>query len=105
MFRLIASGIFIAAGIFCMLTGVFGVFRFRYVLNRMHCASILDTLGTFFLLLGLMLAVPSTAFLPKLVLILLTLWVGSPIASHLVSRMEYRTDREAGRHFREEDRT
>ena len=42
---------------------------------------------------------------PTLLLILAALWVGSPIASHLVSRMEYLTDEDAKNHFREEDRT
>jgi multisubunit Na+/H+ antiporter MnhG subunit len=49
--------------------------------------------------------VRSAAYLPKLILVLLMLWVGSPIASHLVSRMEYRTGKDAGQHFRKEDRS
>ena len=32
-------------------------------------------------------------------MIILFLWIGSPIASHLVCRMELRTDREALRHM------
>ena len=104
-FRWILSAVLMTAGVVSILIGVFGVFRFRFVINRMHCASILDTLGILCILLSLMAASRSLAYLPKLLLILLTFWVGSPIASHLVSRMEYRTDKDAGTHFKEEDRT
>ena len=105
LFWLIASGCALAAGLVCVLIGVLGVYRFRYVLNRMHAASMLDTLGMFCILLSLILAVRSAAYLPKLILVLLMLWVGSPIASHLVSRMEYRTGKDAGQHFWKEDRS
>ena len=42
--------------------------------------------------------------LSALGLILLFLWVSSPIASHLVSRMELSTDETASSHMRKEDR-
>lgn len=101
----IVSAVLMVAGVGAMLTGIFGVYRFRFVLNRMHCASILDTLGMLCILLSLAAASRSLAFIPKLLLILLILWIGSPIASHLVSRMEYRTDPDAEAHFKKEDRT
>ena len=101
----VGCAVFLCAGVFFVLCGVAGVFRFRFVLNRMHCAGMLDTMGIFLILLGLAFAAHSMEFLPKLILILAVLWVGSPIASHLVSRMEYLTDDEAKKQFREEDRT
>ena len=101
----IVSAVLMITGVTAMLLGIFGVYRFRYVLNRMHCASILDTLGMLCILLSLAAASLSLVFLPKLLLILLMLWIGSPIASHLVSRMEYRTDPEAEAQFKKEDRT
>ena len=33
------------AGLFVLVTGVVGVFRFRYALSRIHAAALLDTLG------------------------------------------------------------
>ena len=41
---------------------IFGVFRFRFVLNRMHCAAIIDTLGAMLLLLGLIVSAPEPAY-------------------------------------------
>ena len=80
-------------GFICIGISIFGVFRFRYVLNRMQSAAIIDTLGLFFLLLGLVLISWDMGWFPKLVLILLFQWIGSPIASHMVGRMEVRTDK------------
>ena len=44
---------FLLAGLGVFAVQVFGVFKFNYVLNRMHAAAIGDTLGIGFALLGL----------------------------------------------------
>lgn len=97
--RFAAAALLCFFGVGVIFTSIFGVFRFRFVLNRMHCAAIIDTLGTLFLLAGLMLAAPSPVYGWKLGGILLFLWIGSPIASHLVCRMELLTDRSALEHM------
>lgn len=103
-FWFILSAVSLGLGLICVLLGLLGVYRFRFVLNRMHCASLIDTMGIFFILLSLVLATRSLGYLPKLLLLLLFLWIGSPIASHLVSRMEVSTDETASEHMKEEDR-
>ena len=42
-------------GLFVFFTAVLGLYRFDYVLNRMHAAAVGDALGIFCILLGLML--------------------------------------------------
>ena len=101
---LILSAVSMIAGLILILFAVFGVFRFRFVMNRIHCAAIIDTLGIFCILLSVILAVRDLAYVPKLVLLLLMLWIGSPLASHLVSRLELSTDETARDHMEEEDR-
>lgn len=98
-FRFVLAAILCAAGLAVILTSILGVFRFRFVLNRMHCAAIIDTLGTLILLTGLMIASAAPAYVLKLLGILLFLWIGSPIASHLLSRMELLTDKDALNHM------
>ena len=93
------STLLLMLGVVTIGVSIFGMFRFRFVLNRMHCAAIIDTLGALFLLAGLMVAAPAPVYFWKLAVIILFLWIGSPIASHLVCRMELRTDREALRHM------
>lgn len=97
--RFVIAAILCAAGLSVILTSILGVFRFRFVLNRMHCAAIIDTLGALILLLGLMIAAGAPAYILKLMGILLFLWIGSPIASHLLCRMELLTDRDALNHM------
>ena len=97
--RFLIAAILCAAGLSVILISILGVFRFRFVLNRMHCAAIIDTLGALILLLGLMTAAGAPAYVLKLMGILLFLWIGSPIASHLLCRMELLTDRDALDHM------
>ena len=97
--RFVICACLCAAGLITVLSSVFGVFRFRFVLNRMHCAALIDTLGTLFLLAALMVASPAPEYFWKLLAVLVLLWIGSPLASHLVSRMELATDKDALAHM------
>ena len=44
-FRCLMGGLFLLAGVVIFLIEVYGVFRLKYVLNRMHAAALGDTLG------------------------------------------------------------
>ena len=103
--RLLAAGLLIAGGVIAGAVSILGVFRFRFVMNRMHCAAILDTLSMAGIFGGLMVATGSLGYIPKLLAALLVLWVGSPVASHLVGRMEIATDETAAEHVRLEEDT
>ena len=54
MIRFIIAAIFIVAGIFVFAAAAFGVFKFKYVLNRMHVAAKCDSLGALLILVGCM---------------------------------------------------
>ena len=97
--------LFFAAGFVSIAVSIFGVFRFRFVLNRMQAAAIIDTFGMFFITLGLMLLSWDMNYIPKLLLILCFTWVGSPIASHMVGRMEVRTEKNLSQYMEIRDLT
>ena len=87
-----------AAGLACFLFGLFvffsavlGLFRFDYVLNRMHAAALCDAFGVFMVLIGLILLRGVSMTAVKLVLILVFLWMTSPVATHLIAEMEVMT--------------
>ena len=80
----------IGMGIFAL--QLFGVFKFKYVLNRMHAAAMGDTLGLGAFLIGLILLSGFNVTSVKLALILVFLWLASPVASHLISRLEVVTN-------------
>mgnify|MGYP001078037349 FL=1 len=67
---------------------VLGVFRFQYVLNRMHAAAMGDTLGIGASLAGLMILFGFRFVTLKLPLVIIFLWCASPVSSHLISRLE-----------------
>ena len=88
-----------AAGVGLLLTGlgifllqIFGVFKFKYVLNRMHAAAMGDTLGIGISLTGLILLSGFNFTSLKMALIIVFLWLASPVSSHLISRLEVVTN-------------
>ena len=86
--RLIACIILTAAGLCCLVSGVVGVFRFKYALNRLHAAAILDTVGILLMLLGVIVAVGFDVTSLKLLVVIGLLWLTSPVSGHLIGRME-----------------
>ena len=77
-----------------------GVFRFRYVLNRMHAAALGDTLGIGFSFLGLMIMSGWNFTTLKLFLVILFLWFSSPVSSHLIARLEVTTNEDKEKQYR-----
>ena len=71
---------------------IFGVYRFKFVLNRMQIAATGDTLGIGLCLIGLMVANGWDATTAKLALVIVFLWCASPVSSHMIARLEYTTD-------------
>lgn len=90
-------------GLVSILLSILGVFRFKFVMNRLHCAAIIDTLGALPIIAGLLFAAHAPAFFWKLLAILMFLWVGSPVASHLVSRMVLATEPDAASHMEHDE--
>lgn len=93
-------------GAACMLCGLvvyiiemIGVFRFRYVLNRMHAAALGDTLGLGCMILGLIIINGWNLTSLKLLCVPVFLWISSPTASHLIARLEVTTDEEPQKHY------
>ena len=80
----------VGLGIF--LLQVFGVFKFKYVLNRMHAAAMGDTLGIGISLTGLIILSGFNFSSLKMALIIVFLWLASPVSSHLISRLEVATN-------------
>ena len=79
-------------GFFVLLTGVVAQYRFRYILNRMHAASMGDSLGLGLMVLGLCLGLNDGWLMAKYLLVVLFLWVTSPTAGHLIARLEVNTN-------------
>ena len=94
LIQLIAGGGLIVAGVFFLIVSVAGVYKFDYVLNRMHAAAMGDTLGVLFVLGGLAVLSGFTPLSLKLLLTVAMLWLTSPVSSHLIGRLEVLTSEE-----------
>lgn len=86
--QLIVGGIFIVIGLLTLCVAVFGVYRFRYVLNRMHSAAMGDSLGILFIILGLMILSGFQFGTLKLALIIVFFWLAGPVSSHMIGKLE-----------------
>lgn len=90
--RLVIGSLFILTGMVIFFTELYGVFHFKYVLNRMHAAAMGDTLGISACLIGLMIFSGLNFTTLKMLLVIVFLWFASPVSSHVLSRLEAATN-------------
>ena len=94
MLRFILGVAFIIMGLLVFVILLVGVFKFKYVLNRMHAAGMGDTMGISLCLLGTMFLFGWGFTTLKIALIAVFLWLASPVSSHLIARLEVTTNEE-----------
>lgn len=98
--RFIAGASLMLCGLGIFAIEMIGVFRFKYIMNRMHAAAMGDTLGIGFSLVGLILMSGLNFTSLKLLFVIVFLWFFSPASSHLIARLEVTTDEEKEKHYR-----
>ena len=86
--RFAVAAVLTAGGLFCLLSGVVGVYKFRYALSRVHAAALLDTVGILLMLLGVIVATGFTVASAKMLVVIAFLWLTSPVSGHLIGRLE-----------------
>ena len=92
MLRCGICALLMALGLFFEISAVIGVFRFHYVINRMHAAALGDTMGIFLMLLGLAVANGLDMLTLKILLLIPLFWTTSPVSSHLIGQLELITN-------------
>jgi multicomponent Na+:H+ antiporter subunit G len=83
----ILSAILIAIGSFFIVTGAIALLRFPDVYSRIHGASVIDTAGAGFLILGLILQAGFTLVTFKLLFILAIFFFTLPVAGHALGQV------------------
>ncbi|MCM1113018.1 MAG: monovalent cation/H(+) antiporter subunit G [Muribaculum sp.] len=96
--RLLLGGALLLGGLLIFLTEMYGVFHLKYVLNRMHAAALGDTLGIGCSMAGLMLLSGFRFSTLKMAMVVIFLWLTSPVASHLLARLEASTNEKLDSH-------
>lgn len=92
--RFIVAAICILIGLFFVVTALFGIYKFKYVMNRMHAAALCDSLGILFIILGCIILTGLNMASLKYLLVILFFWFAGPVSSHLIDRLEVTTNEE-----------
>ena len=87
------SNAFISVGLFIACSAVLGLFRFNFVVNRMHAAAMNDTLGILLVLVGLMIQSGFQFATLKMLIIIVFFWFASPVSGHLITKMQITIDK------------
>jgi multicomponent Na+:H+ antiporter subunit G len=82
----IASWLCILLGSFFTLVGAFGLVRMPEVFARMHAASVIDTLGVGFLILGMGLQAGFGLITLKLVFLVALFFFTGPVVTHALAQ-------------------
>ena len=80
----IIAGILLVIGISIACIATFGIFKFKYVLNRMHAAAMCDTLALMICLLGVSVLYGISYITLKLILIIIFLIEQTNVCTHKV---------------------
>lgn len=83
---------FVIVGLIMFIVEIVGVYKFKYILNRMHAAAMGDTLGLACTLVGLMILSGFNFTSVKLAMVVVFLWLASPVSSHLIAQLEVTTN-------------
>ncbi len=95
--KFIIVSLLLVSGLIVLSVSMYGTYKYKYVLNRMQSAAIGDTLGISLCLLAVMIYFGLTLDTLKVLLVIVFLWVASPVSSHLLSRLEVTTNERIGR--------
>jgi multicomponent Na+:H+ antiporter subunit G len=82
----IASWALILLGSFFIVVGALGLVRMPEIFTRMHAASVTDTLGVGFLILGMGLQAGFTLVTLKLVFLLALFFFTGPVVTHALAQ-------------------
>lgn len=86
--RFVIAAVFLICGLTVAAISVFGIFKFRFSLNRMHAAALMDTMALCLVLLAMVVLCGVSFATLKLFLIIVFLWFASPVSSHLLALLE-----------------
>ncbi len=78
----------LTGGALSIVSGI-GLLRLPDVYARSHAAGVGDTLGALLVVLGLLLQAPDWLVAVKLAMVIVLLWLTSPVASHALAKGAY----------------
>lgn len=92
MIRFILGTVLIIAGMITFLIEIYGIFKMKYVLNRIHAAAMGDTAGFFLCMIGLCIYRGFDMVTLKIGVTIILFWIASPVAAHMTALLESYTN-------------
>jgi len=89
------------AGTLVFIVSIIGIHRLKYVMNRMHSASLGDTMGLSLIVMGLMVVGIDVFHIFKYLLIIVFFWLSNPIATSMIAKVETLTNKDYEKRMRE----
>ena len=86
------AALLMSAGLVTLLATTVGLYRFHYVLNRIHVAAKCDTFGILLTFSSLIVMSGWNVTSLKLFLIIVFLWIANPVSGHLIAHLEVATN-------------
>ena len=86
------SAIMMLLGLAALFTTTVGIFRFKYVLNRIHVAAKCDTAGMMLCLGSLIVMNGFNMTSLRLLMLIIFVWIANPVAGHLIAYLEVATN-------------
>ena len=86
------SALLMFLGLAALFTTTFGIFRFKYVLNRIHVAAKCDTAGMLLCLGSLIVMNGFRMTSLRMLLLIVFAWIANPVAGHLIAYLEVATN-------------
>lgn len=95
--RLVIGIVCLLASLTFFIIEVMGVFKMKYVMNRMHSAAIGDAMALGLAFVGLMILNGLNLTTLKLFMVPCFVFFSSPVSSHLIARMEIETTKDSSK--------
>ena len=90
--RFLLAALLISSGLFVLGVATLGLYRLKYVLNRIHASAKCDTLGSLLVLAGICILMGFSFITLKLIVLIVFIWVTNPVAVHMIGRAEVLTN-------------
>lgn len=90
--RFLFAALFMAGGLFILGVATLGLFRLKYVLNRIHASAQCDTLGALMICIAVCIIMGVGFAAIKLLLLVVFIWLTNPVAVHMIGRAEVLTN-------------
>lgn len=81
-----------------LFVSILGTYRFRFALNRIHCAAMNDTIVLLLFFIACFIASGFDIMTLKFALIIFIQWCTCPLTSHMLTKAEYMTDEHLSEH-------